>query len=95
MLKKPRPAELLQAYADDAVIAYDNSDGYNNANVSALQVPEDFAQVRWSKTLMDYLKGANDPRVSVIAEVPQPGAANNANESLDGRSYRFKTNWYA
>lgn len=70
--------------ADDAVIAFDESDGYTNSNVNALQVPEDFSQVRWSKTLMDYLKAANDPRVSIIAEIPKNGTANNLNESLDG-----------
>jgi hypothetical protein len=82
--EKAAAGGTFSSVADDAVIAFDESDGYSNANVSALQVPEDFTQVRWSKTLMDYLKGANDPRVSVIAEVPQPGADNNANESLDG-----------
>jgi hypothetical protein len=82
--EKAAAGGTFSSVADDAVIAYDNSDGYNNANASALQVPEDFSQVRWSRTLMDYLKGNNDPRVSVIAEVPKQGASNNLNESLDG-----------
>jgi hypothetical protein len=41
---------------DNAFIAFDNANGYSNPNASALQVPEDFSQVRWSKPLMDFLK---------------------------------------
>lgn len=82
--EKAAAGGTFASVADDAHIAFDNGDGYNNANASALQVPEDFSQVRWSKTLMDYLKGNNDPRVSIIAEVPKNGTANNLNESLDG-----------
>jgi hypothetical protein len=69
---------------DDAYVTFDNPDGYSNGNSSALQVPEDFSQVRWGQQLMDYLKANNDPRVSIIAEVPQNGTANNNNKSLDG-----------
>jgi len=82
--EKAAAGGTFSSVADNAFVAYDESDGYNNANVSALQVPEDFSQVRWSKVLIDYLKANDDPRVPVIAEVPQPGADNNANESLDG-----------
>lgn len=69
---------------DNAFVAYDNANGYGNPNVSALQVPEDYSQVRWSKPLIDFLKGTDDPRVSVIAEIPKNGTANNNNKSLDG-----------
>ena len=34
--------------------------------------------------MIDYLKVNNDPRLSVIAEIPQPGLKNAANESLAG-----------
>ena len=74
----------FSSVADNAFIAFDNANGYGNANSSALQVPEDFSQVRWSKPLIDFLKGTGDPRVSVIAEIPMNGAANNNNKSLDG-----------
>ena len=69
---------------DNAFINFDNANGYNNANTSALQVPEDFSQVRWSKPLMDFLKAGNDPRVSVIAEIPENGTANNNDKTLNG-----------
>ncbi|GAB3331811.1 SusD/RagB family nutrient-binding outer membrane lipoprotein [Larkinella ripae] len=48
------------------------------------QVADDFREVRWSKTFIDALKTAGDPRLSAIAEVPQAGAASNANQTLVG-----------
>jgi|SRR5579871_6213076 len=70
--------------ADNAYITFDHADGYSNGNTSALQVPEDFSQVRWGKVLITLLKASADPRLGVIAEVPKQGSANNLNESLDG-----------
>ncbi len=70
--------------ADNAYVVFDNSHGFNNANSSALAVAEDYSEVRWGKMLIDYLKSTNDPRLGVIAEVPLPGKANAANESLAG-----------
>lgn len=70
--------------ADNAYITFDNTDGYNNGNAAALQVPEDYSQVRWGKGLINMLKLNNDPRLAVIAEVPKNGTANNLNKSLDG-----------
>ncbi len=69
---------------DNAYIKFDNNNGYQNGNSGALQVPEDYTQVRWGKKLIDMLKATNDPRLGVIAEVPMPGKANAANESLAG-----------
>jgi hypothetical protein len=69
---------------DNAYVTFDNANGYGNANASALQVPEDFSQVRWSKPLIDFLKASGDPRVPVIAEIPKNGTSNNNNKSLDG-----------
>lgn len=69
---------------DNAYIVLDNADGFNNANSSALTVAEDYSEVKWGKYLINYLKSTNDPRLSVIAEVPQPGTANAGNESLPG-----------
>jgi Starch-binding associating with outer membrane len=70
--------------ADDAFLKGDNANGYSNPNSRALIVAADYYQVRWSKTLIDYLKATNDPRVSVIAEVPQAGLAANQNNTLAG-----------
>ncbi len=70
--------------ADNAYITFDHADGYSNGNPAALQVPEDYSQVKWGKDLIDLLKATNDPRLPVIAEVPLPGKTNAANESLAG-----------
>ncbi len=70
--------------ADNAFITFDHTDGYNNGNSAALQVPEDYSQVKWGKMLIDMLKATADPRLPVISEVPMPGKINSANESLSG-----------
>jgi len=86
--EKAAAGGTFSSIADDAFITYDHDDGYNNPNAAALQVPEDFSQVRWGKTLMDYLIANDDPRVSVIAEIPKNGKTNNLDETLDGdRTY--------
>jgi len=72
--------------ADDAYIKPDNANGYANRNASALNTASDFYEVRWSKTIIDFLKGKNDPRLSVIAEVPQDGFAANNNFALSGNN---------
>jgi len=70
--------------SDNAYIVFDNSHGFSDANSRSLTVAEDYSEVRWGKVLIDYLKSTNDPRLGVIAEVPQPGKANAADESLAG-----------
>ena len=69
---------------DNAYVTFDHADGYNNANISALVVAEDYSQVRWGKKLIDMLKTADDPRLGVIAEVPMPGKAAAADQGLAG-----------
>ncbi|QJW89267.1 SusD/RagB family nutrient-binding outer membrane lipoprotein [Spirosoma taeanense] len=61
----------------------------NNATsgiYNVYQVADDFRELRWSKTFIDALKSTNDPRLGAVAEVPQPGAANNANQTLAGNN---------
>lgn len=72
--------------ADDAFIKYDNTNGYTNGNAGPLNTASDFYEVRWSKTIIDYLKTRNDPRLGIIAEVPQDGFAANNNAALSGNS---------
>ncbi len=72
--------------ADDAFIKPDNANGYANRNASALNTSSDFYEVRWSKTIIDYLKSKNDPRLGIIAEVPQDGLAANNNAALAGNT---------
>jgi hypothetical protein len=69
---------------EDVYFKTDNANGYGNANIGAWLVATDFYEVRWSKTMIDYLKGVNDPRLSVIAEVPAAGFAANNNQGLAG-----------
>lgn len=76
--EKAAAGGTLSSVSEDAYIKGDNTNGYRSENSRSLITPADFYSVRWSKTLIDYLKSTNDPRVSVIAEVPQDGlAANN------------------
>jgi hypothetical protein len=63
----------MSSVADDYVLKCDFANGYGNPNSSAIRVTDDFYQVRWSKTFIDYLKANNDPRLSLIAEVPPAG----------------------
>jgi hypothetical protein len=69
--------------ADNAKVLTDASSQSNNTT-GALRVGDDYREVRWSKTFMDYLKSTNDPRISAIAEVSQPGYTNNSNQELAG-----------
>ncbi|WP_153797380.1 SusD/RagB family nutrient-binding outer membrane lipoprotein [Foetidibacter luteolus] len=72
------------ASGEDVYFKNDEGNGYSNPNVSAWLVATDFYQVRWSKTMIDYLKAADDPRLSIVAEVPATGLANNNNQALAG-----------
>jgi hypothetical protein len=71
---------------DDAYIICDNANGYRNDYARDLTTAADFYQVRWSKTLIDYLDANDDPRLGVIAEVPQDGLAANQTVGLPGNS---------
>lgn len=74
----------LSSVADNFYVKMDEADGYSNPNVSSYTV--DYSEVRWGKYLIDELKEANDPRLPVIAEVPQPGLANAGDKGLAGNS---------
>ncbi|GLU51841.1 hypothetical protein Dfri01_13020 [Dyadobacter frigoris] len=68
---------------DNAKIIADASNA-NSAIYNVYQVTDDFRELRFSKTLIDNLKSAGDPRLSAVAEVPAAGAAANANQTLVG-----------
>ena len=82
--EKAATGGTFASFADDAVIKGNDASGYRSENSRSLGTPADFYQVRWSKTLIDFLKSTTDPRVSVIAEVPQAGLAANQNIGLAG-----------
>lgn len=70
---------------DNAIVQTDASNlKSQNATSNALRTLTDYQQVRWSKTLIDFLRKTSDPRLSVISEIPSPGLANNGDEALSG-----------
>jgi hypothetical protein len=71
--EKAAAGGTLSAVSEDAYIKGDNTNGYRSENSRALVTAADYYQTKWSKTLMEYLKGTTDPRVSIIAEVPPAG----------------------
>lgn len=68
---------VFTSIEDEAVLVSDQVNGYANSSANALNVVDDLYEVRWSNKLIDFLKAKNDPRLSVIAEVPAAGLAAN------------------
>jgi hypothetical protein len=73
--EKAAAGGTFTSIADNAFIPTQNSTGNDNAQARVYNV--DIYQTRWSKTFIDYLKANTDPRLGVIAEVPQDGLAKN------------------
>ncbi|MDN3583155.1 SusD/RagB family nutrient-binding outer membrane lipoprotein [Mucilaginibacter flavus] len=65
---------------DNAKVKADNANGNGNSDAAALLVTDDFREVRWSKTLMDFMQSSNDPRISAIGEI-SAGTGKKANET--------------
>lgn len=64
-------ANTFTGVADNAIVSLDR--GCNTYNELAL----DLYEVRWSNTFINYLSHNNDPRLSVLAELPDTGLLNN------------------
>lgn len=76
---------VITDIADNAVFKTDASyDDTRNASTGALLVSDDFQQVRWSKTMINFLRATGDPRLGVIGERPLAGVVNNKNSALAG-----------
>lgn len=71
---------------DNARVYSQNSTGFSNATSNALLVGDDYREVRWSETFIDFLRDNDDPRLGVIAEVPAAGKTANADQTLAGDS---------
>jgi hypothetical protein len=84
--EKAAAGGTFESAADDAYVVPDNANGYKNNYAGSLMTAADYYQVRWSKTLIDYLSNTDDPRLGVIAEVPQDGLANNQDATKPGNS---------
>ncbi|MGI4885723.1 MAG: SusD/RagB family nutrient-binding outer membrane lipoprotein [Janthinobacterium lividum] len=83
--EKAAAASTMASYTDNALVKGDIAFGdTQNATANALLTTDDFREVKWSKTLIDYLLTTNDPRLSAVAEIPAAGATNNANQALPG-----------
>ena len=82
--EKAATGGLFAGIADNASVLPNNANGYTNQNARSLRTVEDFYAVRWSDKLINFLKSTNDPRLSIIAEVPQAGLAANNNIGLAG-----------
>lgn len=84
--EKAAAGGTFESAADDAYVIPDNANGYKNNYAGSLMTAADYYQVRWSKTLIDYLSSTSDPRLGVIAEVPQDGLKNNQDATKPGNS---------
>jgi hypothetical protein len=83
--EKAAAAGTMTSYTDNALVRGDIAFGdTQNATTNALLTTDDFREVKWSKTLIDYLRTTNDPRLGAIAEIPAAGATANANQALVG-----------
>jgi hypothetical protein len=71
----------MTAIVDNARVFAEDASGNSNSDANALLVKDDFREVRWSNTLINYMKANNDPRISAIAEV-STGTGKAANETL-------------
>jgi hypothetical protein len=84
--EKAAAGGTFESAADDAYVIPDNANGYKNNYAGSLMTAADYYQVRWSQTFIEYLDDNNDPRLGVIAEVPQDGLANNQDATKPGNS---------
>jgi hypothetical protein len=85
--EKAAAAGTMTSYTDNALVRGDIAFGdTQNATTNALLTTDDFREVKWSKTLIDYLRTTSDPRLGAVAEIPQAGRANNADQSLAGNN---------
>jgi hypothetical protein len=83
--EKAVAAGVFTSIADNAKFMGDPNSA-RSSYWGVLQVADDFRELRWSKTFIDVLKATNDPRLGAISEVPADGAANNANQNLQGNN---------
>jgi hypothetical protein len=71
----------MSAIADNAKVKADYTNSNGNSDAAALLVKDDFREVRWSNTLISYMKANSDPRISAIAEI-STGTGKAANETF-------------
>lgn len=84
--EKAATGGTFESNDDDAFIVCDNTNGYRNDYARDFTTQADFYQVRWSEKMISYLDVNDDPRLGVIAEVPQDGLIANQTVGLAGNS---------
>ncbi|GGF41054.1 hypothetical protein GCM10011339_31980 [Echinicola rosea] len=77
---------VFDSPADESLMFSDQDNGYSNSSANALNVQDDIYEVRWSKTMIDFLQASDDPRLPVIAEVPPAGLTANRNGNVVGNN---------
>jgi len=70
----------MAGIADNAKVKADYGNSNGNSDAAALLVTDDFREVRWGKTLLDFMHSTNDPRISAIGEISS-GTGKKANET--------------
>ncbi|RYE24781.1 MAG: SusD/RagB family nutrient-binding outer membrane lipoprotein, partial [Sphingobacteriaceae bacterium] len=82
---------VMTGIADNVKTQADFANGNGNDNAAAYLVPDDFREVRWSKTLIDFMKSSTDPRVTAIAEISSgTGKAANETQVAGVNTYEFQ-----
>lgn len=84
-LAKALAGGVFESTADEAVLVMD-ANNFPNNNATSLRTVDDTYEVRWSKTLIDYLVANDDPRLSISAEVPPAGLEANFDPNSVGDS---------
>ncbi|MCC8408286.1 SusD/RagB family nutrient-binding outer membrane lipoprotein [Mucilaginibacter sp. UR6-1] len=80
-VEKAYAGGTMSSVADNAKVLTDPN-GNASSNADALRVTDDFREVRWGRTLLNYMQSTDDPRVSAIAEITV-GNGRRANENRD------------
>jgi len=70
----------MTSVADNAGAKADNANGNSNSDANALNVTDDFREVRWSNTLISYMQSSSDPRIPAVAEI-STGTGKAANQA--------------
>ncbi len=81
-VQKALAGGIFASTADEAILVSDQANGYSNSSANALNVTDDVYEVRWSNKLIDFLKSNNDPRLSLIAEIPVAGLTGNKSTAV-------------
>jgi hypothetical protein len=77
-------ANLFTGIEDNAFVVHDASKGRPTVNriSQILNLPYELPYIRWSKTFIDFLQTNNDPRLPVLAELPDGTTAAGSQQGM-------------